>query len=355
MNKILDTVLLLALPASGKSEVRKYLADLSPEVRENDLHLGTTVQLDDFPYVYMMRRIDEELVKFFHSGDSPVKSAKDWDTLNHLIAGMRSVDDKMAELEKSRIFFHSGDSPFKSTKDWGTLINLINEDYADLVAKNISRPASAARHLFERLDRASLKAGEKARLAFLDESVRSVLAKALEKEAGRLLNEKHANYPETLKGKTLVIEFARGGPDGASMPLSAQLGYRYSIGELSSEILEKARILYIWVTPEESRRKNTARTDPDDPGSILHHGVPMEVMFKDYGCDDMDWLQSHAEVKGTVTILAHNEKFNIPIARFDNRVDKTSFIRENKGEWKPGDVKTVHEELKSALDKLAAF
>lgn len=321
MSKILDTVLLLALPASGKSEVRRYLANLSPEVSKGDFHMGPTVQLDDFPYVHMMRRIDDELMK----------------------------------TGGERLFFSSGERPFKSAKDWGTLIHLINEDYSDLAAKKIHKPASAALHLFERLDSASEKAGEKARLGGLDAASRKKLAAVLEKEAGELLADKHRNYPDTLKGKTMVIEFARGGPHGSAMPLEAPFGYRYSIGLLSPEILRKAVILYVWVTPEESRGKNLARTDPNDPGSILHHGVPMEVMMKDYGCDDMDWLEENSETKGTLTISAGGKKYNIPAARFDNRVDKTSFIRDDKKMWRPADVKAVHDGLKAALDKLAGF
>ncbi|MFH1619215.1 MAG: hypothetical protein ABIG11_04855, partial [bacterium] len=322
MSKILDTVLLLALPASGKSEVRKYLASLSPEKAGNDFHMGPTVQLDDFPYVHMMRRIDDELKK----------------------------------LGKNRIFFHSPERPFINPGDWGTLIHLVNEDYQDMTAKRRETPDSAAQLLMERLEKAALKAGEKARIASLDPAIRETVAKAVEKEASDLLKEKHGNYPDTLEKKTLVIEFARGGPDGSSMPLPAPLGYRHSVGLLSDDILKKAVILYVWVTPEESRRKNTARANPDDPGSILHHGVPMEVMLKDYGCDDMDWLEANARVRGTIPVTSGTgREYNIPIARFDNRVDKTSFIREDIKSWKKADVEAVHNSLKSALDKLAEF
>ncbi|MBI5244159.1 MAG: hypothetical protein HY922_10875 [Elusimicrobia bacterium] len=319
MSKILDTVLLLALPASGKSEVRRYLKHLPPDAARNDFHMGPTAQLDDFPYVHMMRRIDDELVK----------------------------------LGKDRIFFHSGERPFKDTWDWGTLIHLVNEDYADMVAKKVQKPASAAQLLFNRFEAAAKKAGMKPRLGKLDAGTRKSLAQALEKEAAQMLEDKHKNYPDTLQGKTLVIEFARGGPDKAPMPLKAPLGYGYSIGRLSPEILSKAGILYVWVTPEESRRKNQARTDPNDPGSILHHGVPIEVMMNDYGCDDMDWLEVHSQAKGTVTIETGKKKFTIPIARFDNRVDKTSFLRDDPKSWRPQDVQAVHEGLKAALEKLA--
>ena len=63
MNNVIDTLLLLALPASGKSEVRKYLAWLSPEKCRDDFGVGPNVQLDDFPYVHFMRRVDETLEK----------------------------------------------------------------------------------------------------------------------------------------------------------------------------------------------------------------------------------------------------------------------------------------------------
>src|SRR3989442_12693534 len=79
MSRILDVLLLLALPASGKSEVRRYLASLTPEQCRSDFHMGPTVQLDDYPYVHMMRRVSPELRKpradggVFHSHDPPTK------------------------------------------------------------------------------------------------------------------------------------------------------------------------------------------------------------------------------------------------------------------------------------------
>ncbi|MFA6028376.1 MAG: hypothetical protein WC969_00845 [Elusimicrobiota bacterium] len=319
MAKILDTVLLLALPASGKSEVRRFLKLQTPAACRDDFHMGPTVQLDDFPYVHMMRRIDDELEK----------------------------------LGQDRLYFKSGDRPFKDPVDWGTLIHLVNEDYRDLLAKKVVRPASAGVHLMERLEAASAKAGAKPRLAKLDEKTRVAVAKAVEKESADLLREKHEGYPDTLEGKTLVIEFARGGPDGSKMPLKGPFGYAYSLAQLDPEILRKAVILYVWVTPEESRRKNQARTNPNDPGSILHHGVPIEVMMNDYGCDDMDWLEQNSKAKGAVTVSAGGKEYRVPIARFDNRVDKTSFLRAEQKDWAPADVQAVRDGMKAALDKLA--
>src|SRR5437763_12614164 len=87
MSKLIDILLLLALPASGKSEVRRYLASLTPDQCRDDFHLGPTVQLDDYPYVHMMRRVSQELRKrgedgvFFDSDDLPMKEPLDWGTL----------------------------------------------------------------------------------------------------------------------------------------------------------------------------------------------------------------------------------------------------------------------------------
>lgn len=321
MNKVLDTVLLLALPASGKSEVRRYLELMPEQARRHDFHMGPSVQLDDFPYVHLMRRVDDEL----------------------------------ARLGRERVYFHSPERPFRDPRDWGTLVELVNEDHEDMVQKRRLDPESAGQDLLERLERAAAKAGAPARLGALDKSCRAALAEALAADACQLLKDKQANYPQTLDGKTLVIEFARGGPQGSSLPLPEPYGYRYSLARLSPKILEKAAILYIWVTPEESRRKNQARSNPKDPGSILHHGVPLEVMLNDYGCDDMDWLAKNTQRPGAVTITAHGRDFHLPLARFDNRVDKTSFLREEQSSWKPAQVKAVHEGLREALDHLAGL
>jgi hypothetical protein len=116
MSQLLDTVLLFALPASGKSEVRAYLDQLSSEQCETEMHIGKTLQLDDYPYVHLMHRIDDELMK-------------------------RGED---------YIFYQGPNRPFKDPFTWDTLIRLINEDYADLMANRTYDVSSAAQLLFDR-------------------------------------------------------------------------------------------------------------------------------------------------------------------------------------------------------------
>lgn len=316
--KILDAVLLLALPASGKSEVRRYIDHVPDDVRARDFRMGPTVQLDDYPYVHAMRRVDDEL----------------------------------AALGDDRFFFCAPDRPFRDPRHWGTLVECVNEDYDDLVARRRADPASAGRHLLERLDAAARRAGATALLRTIDDEAANSLARALDKEARAMLDEKHANQVDSLAGKTLVIEFARGGPEGASMPLPAPLGYAHSAALLSPAILEKAAVLYVWVEPEESKRKNRARTKPGADGSILHHGVPEEVMRADYGCDDIAWLMENSGRPGTIAVKARGRTFHLPACRFDNRVDKTSFLRDDAKDWKPSDVKAVHEGLRAAVAAL---
>jgi len=322
MTRILDTVLLTALPASGKSEVRRYLALQDPETVAAEFHMGPTVQLDDYPYVHMMRRISEELSK----------------------------------VGREPIFFPSGDQPFFEPKDWGTLIELINEDYRDLREPPRIAPGSAATWLLDRLDSARSRVGADPALGKLPAGVRDALAAALEDEARTLLQDKLAEIPDSLDGKTIVIEFARGGPQGSSMPLDPPFGYAYSFAALSDEILERAAVLYIWVTPEESRRKNDERAKPGREGdaSILHHGVPIAVMLGDYGTDDMGHLIEASDRPGTVCVETRGKTFHLPVARFDNRRDLTTFIREDPSEWPKESTEAIRDELKRALGELAA-
>jgi hypothetical protein len=251
------------------------------------------------------------------------------------------------------VFFDSDEQPMKQPLDWGTLVELLNEDFDDLVKRHRGAPASAAAWLLDRFDAARAKVGAEPALGTLPVALRADLLGSLEKEAAEVLRDKNAGVPGSLEGRTIVIEAARGGPDGATPPLPAPLGYQYSLARFSDEILSRASILYVWVTPEESRRKNHERTDPNDPGSILHHGVPTAVMLGDYGCDDMDWLIRGSGRPDAVRVEARGQAYFLPVARFDNRVDKTSFVRADRAQWKPGEVAALHGGLSEAFARLA--
>lgn len=308
---MIDTLLLLALPASGKSEVRRYLEHLEPGDVRSDMHLGPTVQLDDYPYVHLMRRTSQEL----------------------------------NALGQDPIFFDDDQSPWNDPHDWLTLIHLVNEDFARL--QTGEAPDPSANSLLDRFDRARTLAGTTAPFTGLEPDVRTALEAGIAGDAADLA----ANLPlERPDGTTVVIEFARGGPDGADMPLPHPLGYQASVAALDETILDTASILYVWVEPEESRRRNRERAMPGPEGdaSILHHGVPESVMFGDYGTDDVAWLESEARRPGTIPIGDHD----LPFARFDNRADLTSFLRSDPAEWDADDVDRVHTGLTSALGSL---
>lgn len=318
MNRTIDTLLLLALPASGKSELRRYLAHLDPEAGARDLHLGPTVQLDDYPYVHLMRRISQELKGM---GEDP-------------------------------IFFRDDDAPFLEPRDWGTLVHLVNQDY-ELLGSDPDRPESATQWLFDRFDLARTAVGAAPALRRLDPTARDRLERSLAAEAGELWEGVAEAVSSWTTGDTIIIEFARGGPEGAPMPLVAPHGYRYSLGQLSADVRERASILYVWVTPAESRRRNDERARPGREGdaSILHHGVPEAVMRGDYGTDDLLWLIEQAGGDGVRLGVGETER-KIPAAAFDNRTDHTSFLRADPDEWPDAQVVALHAELRSAFEKL---
>ncbi len=332
MSSTLDTVLLFSLPASGKSEVRRYLAHLSPEQCRQEMHIGPTLQLDDYPYVHFMHRIDDEL----RSHGRP------------------------------NVFYKGPHRPFLDDWTWAALIELLNEDYDDLMhGRQVSVP-SAAQHLFDRLDAANAKVGLPEALAEVPYGIRRKVAAALESECAEDLAARNKTCSIDPKGKTIVIEAARGGPNGAAFPLCPPVGYHAAFQQLSEQILARASVLYIWVTPEESRRKNIERGRPNAQGSILHHSVPMEVMLGQYGCDDVEWLMGRASRKDTIEVSRifadhgpngttyRDRTFHLPIARFDNRVDRTSFVRAAPAEWAKDDVAALHGGLAEAFRVLAA-
>ena len=323
MSKPLEVMLLFALPASGKSEVRKYLASLSPEECRNDFMLGETVQLDDYPYVHIMRTISQELRKLGADG----------------------------------IFFDDDSLPMKEGRDWGTLIHLVNEDFNDLLAKKQIQVCDPADWILDRFDAARAKVGAPQVFKEMPHWLRAKLLNAAPfvQEAEELLRDKNKTIQD-IEGKTVVIEAARGGADGAKMPLEAPYGYQYSISQFSDDILRRAGICYIWVTPEESRRKNYERAKPTKAASTflsLNHGVPIAVMMKEYGCDDMAYLLETSGKEDCIKIEAHGKTYFLPVARFDNREDKTTFVRGDKASWKKEDVEKLHNGLAEAFKRLA--
>ncbi len=302
----LDVLLLLALPAAGKSEIRTYLDHLDP-ASLTDLGLGPQVHLDDYPYVHLMRRLSQELRA---DGRHPA-------------------------------FFEGDRSPMLEPLDWGTLIHLVNEDFAAIGGE----PPQGT--ILDRFDRARAKVGAELPFAALPSGDRDRIAAAVADDV-----------PETVtgapEGSTIVIEFARGGPEGADLPLPSPLGYRYSLSQLDPELLKRAAILYVWVTPAQSRRRNRERAKPGPEGdaSILHHGVPEVVIRGDYGLDDIGWLLETSGKPGCVAIEAEGERYEIPTARFDNREDATSFLRADPTEWPTELVTDIHQRLAAALGAL---
>ncbi len=319
-SKQIEVLLLNALPGAGKSEVRRYLSSLDPAQCRQEFGIVSMVQIDDFPYVYIMRRVSDELRARGHEG----------------------------------AFFLSPALPFRDSRDWGTLTQLINEDYSDLIHGNKFKPKSVAKWLFKRIDAARLKVGAGSVFKKMPKELCYEIAQAVEVDAVKLLKEKNDEIDKAqgLQTKTIVIEFSRGGADCSPMPLPAPYGYKYSYEQLSSEILEKAAVLYLCVSPEESRRKNEARANPNDPGSILNHCVPRAVMYTEYGCDDIEWLLSAATKPGTVSIAAHDKVYNIPFGLFDNRTDKTTFTHADPSSWSKQDVQALHNALSEAFKNL---
>ena len=61
----------------------------------------------------------------------------------------RPIDEELEKLGKDRIYY-PGAEPFYDGRDWGTLCQLLNEDYHDLLNRNVVDPDSAAEYLFER-------------------------------------------------------------------------------------------------------------------------------------------------------------------------------------------------------------
>lgn len=278
-----DTLLLLGLPASGKSVIRQRLATIAAGPSAVGAAVGPTIQLDDFPYVHLMWRVDEAL----------------------------------AELGQDGVFYVPGDERFRDVRDFTTLIHLLDEDHAALGGRTPGPVADAGPWVLERLSRARTLAGVGPLTDQLGRRTIRAVGQAIEEEAVSFARDWCARRRP--RDGTVVIEFARGGPAGARPPLAQPFGYAHALECLSPAILRRAVVLYVWVTPAQSRDRNRRRATLGAQGSTLGHAVPGRVMREYYGVDDMDHLIATSGRPGTLEVPSQDAVFYLPVARVDNR------------------------------------
>ena len=320
MKSPIDTLLLLALPASGKSELRRYFATLDPEVGATDFRLGPTVQLDDYPYVHLMRRIDEEL----------------------------------RNLDAGPVFFAANEQPMLKARDWATLIELVNEDYASL-GSTPAVPAAPTAWLFERFDRARNAAGVPPPFDELPEELVEAVAASLDDEIADYARKRSAVLASYELGvSTVLIEFARGGPVGTKPPLPEPHGYTFSLSFLSPDILRRARRV---VRVGDSRGE-----PPPQPRAGTTRARRRRI-------DAPPWRARSGHARGLrdrrLPLAARTRRWRHHRGRARRRhvpapgrrlrqsqVDHTSFLRGDPASWDAADVEALHADLVEVFAEL---
>ena len=107
---------------------------------------------------------------------------------------------------------------------------------------------------------------------------------------------------------TVLIEFARGVGDG----------FRQSLDEFRADILERAAMLYLQVSFDESYRRNDARYRKGQEESILFHKVPDRDMFGFFR--DNDWAaMTGGAADGWLTLNG----VHVPFVSMENEVEST--------------------------------
>ena len=334
-NKVLPILMFCALPASGKSESRRFFKSLKKEEMAQ-FHLGdSTTQVDDYPYVDALEKID--------------------------VFCRETLGTTIFKDPNTRLFLYS--------YEWGTLTYLINDDYLDIKKLDNKIPKEyeedPVKWLFKRYDDASEKTGKiPRRFEELEKKTDKAKFEEFKKKCfdlcNNLLHDKYNNIPNSLEGKTIIFEFSRGGAKGSKFPLEAPKGYEYTLSLFDDDILNNANILYIWVTPEQSFSKNKQRELEGLQGKSqtvstqlsLNHGVPDSVMINEYGTDDFEYLINLSSNGKYIPIKKNGKEFKVKAGRLDNRNDLTSDFRKPQKDWTKEQIEKMTEAMKKAFDAL---
>ncbi len=139
---------------------------------------------------------------------------------------------------------------------------------------------------------------------FNDNDLWNLLIRRLDLE----YHKKMRDYPQENR-PTVIIEFSRGKEHG---------GYAEAFSHFGESLLEKAAVLYIEVSWEESLRKNRQRYNPEREDSILEHGLSDEKMEQLYR--HVDWK----EISAASPRFLNVKGIEVPYVVFHNEDDVTT-------------------------------
>lgn len=148
---------------------------------------------------------------------------------------------------------------------------------------------------------------------FVDDVLWHVLIERIGLEYIKLLRDQ----PDFHAQHTALVEFSRGAEHG---------GYQEAFPHLPDVLLERAAVLYLNVSYEDSLRKNRRRFNPERADSILEHALPDSKLERLYREDD--FAAFSAGDPAWLTVGDHR----IPYVVFDNHDDVTTGQPEALGE-----------------------
>ncbi len=139
---------------------------------------------------------------------------------------------------------------------------------------------------------------------FKDNDLWNLLIRRLDLEYHKKLRD----YPQGDQ-PTILIEFSRGKEHG---------GYSQAFSHFSESLLERAAVMYIEVSWEESLRKNRKRYNPERQDSILEHGLSDEKMEQMYRYNDWE------DISATSPRFLNIQGIEVPYVVFHNEDDVTT-------------------------------